>query len=159
MALLQKDSGHDPADTGHGHDVACDLQQDGTETRPGWTGVDSPATCSGARTPHAEPPADPARVAWFAAMRELVEFLEGRPDLPLPGPYGRTDVTVIAGTDLALVEDIAARLGVQVTGLEHGQPTAEVSFGEDVRYRVIGISAERMERHDALMTYHESVTP
>lgn len=100
------------------------------------------------------------RAAYVAGLRALADHLETHPDLPVPsaatsqlGPY-------IDGTDEAKraeVDRIAAVLGVPA--VDHGDAyEARRVFGP-VTYEATAITAERMARWGALMSYRSAVQP
>jgi hypothetical protein len=87
------------------------------------------------------------RAAWVAGLRELADFLEGHPDVPVPPAYhegiihefpdGDTDAERRAGVDRA-----ARAMGVPATETRNAHYKASVRFGP-IAYEVIAIPAER----------------
>jgi hypothetical protein len=87
------------------------------------------------------------RAAWAAGLRELADFLEGRPDVPVPPgwhsqaidefPDGDTDVKRRAEVDRA-----AGAMGVSAAETSGGHYKASVRFGP-VAYEVVAIPCER----------------
>ncbi|GGV33946.1 hypothetical protein GCM10010182_67210 [Actinomadura cremea] len=98
-----------------------------------------------------------ARDEYIKGLRDLADFIESHPELPLPtgssvGPY-------VTGTDeeeRAEVDRIATILGVTASGDTHY--IASRSFGP-VTYEAIAIAADHMARYDALMSYRNVVEP
>jgi hypothetical protein len=103
------------------------------------------------------------RAAFTAALRELADFIDAHPDLPLPTPgLGAEMHPYLSGTDEeqhAEVDRIAAILDVSaiLNGGTHYE--AERLFGDWVSYRVVAIPSARMAQHNALMSYHDAVIP
>jgi hypothetical protein len=89
------------------------------------------------------------RAAWVAGLRDLADFLEGHPDIPVPPAYhegvihefpdGETDEQRRAGVDRA-----AEAMGVPAAETRGGHYKASVRFGP-VAYEVVAlpIPAER----------------
>jgi hypothetical protein len=106
------------------------------------------------RTDPAPPAADPDtghRASIIAGLRELADYIEAHPGLPLPSCVEAT--YCIPGEDDKSGEDeayrIAEALGVRVTG-EDGTAQASVSFGP-VSYIARYISRGRMAEWNAHM--------
>jgi hypothetical protein len=88
-----------------------------------------------------------ARAAWVTGLRELADFLEGHPDVPVPPAYhegvihefpdGETDAERRAGVDRA-----AGAMGVPAAETRGGHYKASVRFGP-VAYEVVAIPSER----------------
>src|SRR5579875_3486959 len=105
-------------------------------------------------------PAD--RTAFIAGLRELADYLDRHPAVPVP----------TCGTDISLhtaatedggrgqVAHIAAQLGVTVTDdtRNGGHLTATRLFGP-IGYTVISIPATVMAAHHAFDSYYGCVTP
>jgi hypothetical protein len=87
------------------------------------------------------------RAAWVAGLRDLADFLEGHPDVPVPPAYhsqvidefpdGDTDDERRAGVDRA-----AEAMGVPAAETRGGHYKASVRFGP-VGYEVVAIPSER----------------
>jgi hypothetical protein len=101
------------------------------------------------------------RAAWFRAMREALDWLEARPDLPIPGPYTQTAISVVAeNDDFDIVHAVARQLGVEATISAGGsQCTAQRDFDRHIVYQVFSNTSERMARYNAEITYAGSVIP
>ncbi|MFC5744769.1 hypothetical protein [Actinomadura rugatobispora] len=101
---------------------------------------------------------DPKRAAYAQGLRDLADFLEAQPEVPLPS-YPRVG-PLLWGDDedkRAEVERIASLLGV-TPRKEASQHLASRYFGPVV-YEVVAITAEEMERHRALHSYRDNVQP
>jgi hypothetical protein len=112
-------------------------------------------------TPHAD---DTARARGLAGLRQLADYLDAHPDIPVPEhgwdllAFARDKADDTVGR--AETDHVAALLGVQVrddtpTG---GHYTAARSFGP-VRYEFIHIPARQRALYYAHMSYADSVTP
>jgi hypothetical protein len=104
------------------------------------------------------------RAQFTAALRELADFIDANPDLPLPPTYSRSARVSphLDGTDeeeRAEVDRIAGILGVSPQESGSGHYEAEREFGGRVWYRAVAISAARMAQHNALTSYSGAVTP
>lgn len=92
------------------------------------------------------------RAAWVAGLRELADFLEGHPDVPVPSAYfnqvidefpdGDTDAERRTGVDRA-----AEAMGVSAAETRGGHYKASVHFGP-LGYQVVAIPAERRAEVD-----------
>jgi hypothetical protein len=88
-----------------------------------------------------------SRAAWVAGLRDLADFLEGHPDVPVPPAYheavihefpdGATDDDRRAGVDRA-----AEAMGVPAAETRGGHYKASAHFGP-VTYQIVAIPAER----------------
>ncbi|TDB86447.1 hypothetical protein E1264_17770 [Actinomadura sp. KC216] len=100
------------------------------------------------------------RAAFVAGLRELTEFLEAHPDLPLPRPD--LSFSVREGDDAderAEVDRIAEILGAEPEETaDGGHYTVARSFGP-VTYEAVAITSACMARYRALMTYGDAVEP
>jgi len=97
------------------------------------------------------------RAATIAGLRQLADWLEGHPDVPVP-----LDVDVLLHTSAEddyngrqAVRKIAAAMGRPMT-VKRTAYEAAVSFGP-VRFRVVHVMASRMGAHEALMSYRDNV--
>lgn len=100
------------------------------------------------------------RAAFTQGLRDLAEFLDTHPEIPVPATTARLSYFP-EGTDAeerAEVDRIAGILGVEPTGADSTHYTASRHFGP-IAYRVIAILAEEMERYHALMSYGNAVQP
>ena len=102
------------------------------------------------------------RAAFITALRQLADFLDANPDLPVP-PYGisidvhaertddggKTEVDSVAGQLGAHVRDDTARGGHYRTGRDFGS----------VRYGVVSVSSDSYRRYLADSSYRGCVTP
>ena len=102
------------------------------------------------------------RARFIASLRQLADFLDTHPDVPVP-PYGTTidictDSTDHGGT--AQVDAIAEQLGAPVYDdtADSGHYRTRRDFG-CVGYNVVSISDAAMQRHEAFYSYRGSVTP
>jgi hypothetical protein len=103
---------------------------------------------------------DQTRAEFTAALRELADFIDAHPDLPLP--YSAKLQVHLDGTDeqdRADVDRIAGILDVQPQSSPRGHYRAERDFGCRVEYAAAAIPAQVMRRHAALMSYDSVVTP
>jgi hypothetical protein len=102
------------------------------------------------------------RQAFITGLRQLADYLEANPVLPVP-PFS-TDINVQADSTetggRTQVDVIAEQLGVPVQDetAEVGHYSAERDFGP-VTYCAISISDARMALHRALHSYFGHVTP
>jgi hypothetical protein len=105
-----------------------------------------------------------ARARVLAGLRQLADYLDAHPDIPVPD-YGwdllafardKTDDTAAR----AETDHVAALLGVQVRDdiAAGGHYKAARSFGP-VTYEFIHVTARRRALHNAYMTYADAVTP
>jgi hypothetical protein len=103
---------------------------------------------------------DTARAATIAGLREIADFLEAHPGLPVPR-YG-LKIAVHAGTDTGAEDDAAGRAEVDAAATILGAtPTTTVgghyevarAFAGGWQYEVLRIPAEAMRRHDAQQSY------
>lgn len=113
---------------------------------------------------HAVAPADADRAEFTAALRQLADYLDEHPDLPVP-QYDHAYIapTPAGGCDAerrADVDRIAAVLDVTPADLADGSHhEAAVTFGGRIRYRVTAITDARMDGHRAEATYYGAVQP
>jgi hypothetical protein len=108
--------------------------------------------------------AQPAGNAFTAALRELADYLDAHPDLPVPDYESGAEVhiSVLDGGDderRAEVDRIAAVLGVPAHTTPAGAYLVRRTFGGRVRYSAAMVPAEYMARYNAEMTYAGAVTP
>lgn len=98
-----------------------------------------------------------------AGLRQLADYLDAHPDVPV-APYGwDLLVSTQASSDadgVARIDAIAAVLGVPVQDErpDHGHYSAVRAFGP-VAYSAFHIPARSKAIHRARMTYADSVTP
>jgi len=102
------------------------------------------------------------RQALISGLRELAEFLDSHPAVPVPR-YGTEIYLSAASTDdggCAQVAQFARQLGIPVPeGISYsGHYEAVRSFGP-VGYRMLAISTAAMAQHYAWASYSGSVTP
>lgn len=108
---------------------------------------------------------NPQRTETIQGLRELADFLEQHPDIPIHhGPYHTNDISfsVSLATDEAEhaeVDRIASVLGVEPTGANDSHYTATREFRGGIRYRAISITDEWMARVQAADTYRDAVQP
>lgn len=102
---------------------------------------------------------DADRAAFFAAARTMLDYLEARPELPLPGRYTPITATVLADRgDFAAVDRVASLLSV--APIDRGdQRVARLDFGGRARYEIIANTDEGMARYRAVQSYAGRVTP
>jgi hypothetical protein len=105
--------------------------------------------------------ADPARAAWFAAMRAALAYLEADPTLPVPDRCEQTTIGHFFARDaFGEVEAVARRLGVTAEVRDGGDYCVALrDFGGGVVYEVVSHTQERMDRHAAEITYAGRVSP
>lgn len=104
-------------------------------------------------------PADPDRAEFTAALRELADFIDAHPDLPLPrgvevSPY-------LNGTDeedRAEVDRIGGILSTQPRQSSTGQYRVRRTFGGRATYEAVAIPERQMQDWAALMSYGDAVT-
>jgi hypothetical protein len=100
------------------------------------------------------------RAAFTAALREMADYLDAHPDLPLPSaaevaPY-------LDGTDeqdRAEVDRIAGILGARPETTPGGHYRVSRTFGARVTYQAVAIPDQQMQDWEALMSYRSAVTP
>lgn len=100
------------------------------------------------------------RAEFTAALRELADFIDAHPDLPLP--HFANIVVHPAGTDeeeRAEVDRIAGIIDRQPLTSPTGHYRVERDFGGRVAYTAVAIPAATMAQHAALMSYDSAVTP
>ncbi|WP_242890129.1 hypothetical protein [Actinomadura litoris] len=98
------------------------------------------------------------RAACIRGLRDLADFLESHPYLPMPVCV-RVGPLVVGDDDQqrAAVDRIANVLGVEpVSNADDTHYEAERSFGP-VAYEATAIRASRMAAYDALMSYRGAV--
>lgn len=102
------------------------------------------------------------RAEFTAALRELADFIDAHPDLPVPGmPLGANIRPYLNGTDQEdrdEVDRIAGILGVEPEARREHYRVERV-FGGRVMYSAVAIPAVVMDHHNALMSYAKAVTP
>lgn len=98
----------------------------------------------------------------IASLQDFAAYLEAHPDVP--APYS-VDVMVfpLRDSDAAMcaeIDRIAALIGCEVVDqrADFGHYDAARSFGP-VTYTAVAILADARARHDALMSYRDSVVP
>lgn len=102
-----------------------------------------------------------ARHQTITGLRELADFLEANPSVPVH-EYGDTfDVFARTGDDAsaaALVDNVAALLGVPVDDdRPHGGHYKAVrSFGR-MTYRIVHIPDQRRRQHEAETSYRDNI--
>jgi hypothetical protein len=102
---------------------------------------------------------DPDRVAFTAALRELADFIDAYPDLPLP--FAARVSPYLAGTDeadRAEVERIGSILDAQPRQTLSGHYQVSRLFGGGITYEATAIPDRQMRDWDALMSYRSAVT-
>jgi hypothetical protein len=103
------------------------------------------------------------RAALVAGLRELADFIEAHPDLPVPETFTETRVEPhLHGTDeedRAEVDRIAAIIGAVPETTRGGHYQVSRKFGGGVTYRAIAIPNQEMARWGALMSYDNAVKP
>jgi hypothetical protein len=109
-------------------------------------------------------PADSDRAAFTAALRELADFIDANPDLPVPQYEHDAGVHISAldGSDderRAEVDRIAAALGVLAAATPGGHYIARRVFGGRVQYEAAMVPADDLARYHAELSYAGSVTP
>jgi hypothetical protein len=106
---------------------------------------------------------DPAtRSQYIAGLRELADFLDAHPNVPVPR-YGTTITVNADSTDdggKAQVDAASRQLGAPVHDdtEDSGHYSTIRAFGR-IGYDVVAISDAAMERHHAHYSYLGSVTP
>lgn len=104
------------------------------------------------------------RSAFVQGLRDLADFIETHPDLPLPdpsstvSPYLGSSVPATDEHRRAEVDRIASILGVTASETGHHHYIAVRHFGP-IAYKAVAINAEEMERYTALMSYNNAVEP
>ena len=88
-----------------------------------------------------------SRAAWVAGLRDLADFLEGHPDVPVPPTYHNQDISEFPDGETdderrAGVDRAAGVMGVPAAKTHGGHYKASVHFGP-VGYQVVAIPAER----------------
>ena len=100
------------------------------------------------------------RARYIDALRQLADFLDAHPDVPVPH-YGTT-ITVSADSSDAggrdQVDAAAEQLGTPVQDDEDGHYSTIRAFGP-IGYDVVAISDASMARYRAHDSYWNSVTP
>lgn len=103
------------------------------------------------------------RAAFVAGLRELADFIESHPELPVPPRYTKTPVSPhLNGTDdedRAEVDRIAAILGAVPVTTRGGHYEVARKFGGGVTYQAVAIPEQDMAVYRALVSYSGSVTP
>lgn len=104
------------------------------------------------------------RAALTAALRELADFIDTHPDLPVPDlPSGATVQIFPCGSDdeaRVEVDRIAAILGRTAETTEwQRHHRVERSFGGRVTYRAVAIPQDAMDAHRAEQSYVGAVQP
>jgi hypothetical protein len=105
------------------------------------------------------------RAEFVAGLRELADYLESHPDLPVPfrsatvGPYLGYPSPETDESRRAEVDRIAAVLGVDPEwNYDSTHYTASRAFGP-IAYQATAIGSEDMARHKAWTTYADAVQP
>ncbi|GAA3143320.1 hypothetical protein GCM10010466_37880 [Planomonospora alba] len=107
---------------------------------------------------------DPTRrAAFITGLRDLADFIEAHPGIPVPRqstpityfPKQTTDAEMRAEIDR-----IADLCGAQIDSepLPYGHYMITLPFGP-LRYEIAAILADARARYDALSSYHDSVSP
>ena len=104
-----------------------------------------------------------ARTQVISGLRQLADYLDNHPDVPVCEfgwdilTFPRED-TEVAGR--AEVDRVAAILGVHPDDeiADHGHYTARNTFAR-ITYEIIHITDRRRAAHQALMSYADAVTP
>ena len=100
------------------------------------------------------------RGEYIAGLRELADYLEAHPAIPVPTVVPQ--VTVYTGTDThtggdgvgrAIVDQAAATFGTGVHVSSSGHREAARKFAGGLAYRVLHIPDAAMAEHDARQSY------
>jgi hypothetical protein len=88
-----------------------------------------------------------SRAAWVAGLRDLADFLEGHPGVPVPPAYHTQDISEFPDGDTdderrAGVDRAAEAMGVPAAETRGGHYKAAAHFGP-VTYQIVAIPAER----------------
>ncbi|GAA1506417.1 hypothetical protein GCM10009677_43630 [Sphaerisporangium rubeum] len=103
----------------------------------------------------------PDRLAYINSLRDLADFLDTNPDIPLPD--GTLTATYYPrGTDEEICDQVThvARLmsaDINAHDLVYGHVSTSVSFGL-AEYKAVGILAAARARWDARRSYADSIT-
>jgi hypothetical protein len=104
------------------------------------------------------------REEYIAGLRELADFLEAHPALPVeryPTPRrvhtGPDTGTTGDGVGRAIVDDAAAILGVTARATPGGHYEAARTFSGGISYGVVCIPAAAMAEHEARSSYSGNV--
>ncbi|MFB4306911.1 hypothetical protein [Actinomadura sp. GTD37] len=97
------------------------------------------------------------RTAIIQGYRDLLDYLENHPEIPINEYYNEVSVSINDGTDQeerAEVDRIAAALGVTATGDSHYR--ARRAFGP-VEYKAAAITRAWMSQRDAAESYRSNI--
>lgn len=101
------------------------------------------------------------RNAIITGLRDLADFLDARPDIPITGCVPLYHFAA-RGTDAdqrAEIEQIAALLGTPIEAqTPYGHYVTTISFGP-IQYRAVAITAAARARHDADDSYRGCIQP
>lgn len=99
------------------------------------------------------------RQAVIDGLRDLADFLEANPDVPVNGRHGIAYSAVVGSDDAdrAEVDRVAALLDVKATD-DQGHYIASRYFGP-IQYRAVAIPSEQMRRYRAEHSYAGVVQP
>ncbi len=108
------------------------------------------------------------RAQVIAGLRELAQYLEDNPDLPVPACYGPEGVSVSVGIDTdtskdddqacrAVVDAAAAILGGEPVTSPGDHYEAGCRFSGGISYRVLYIPQARMDEHAAEQSYVQNI--
>lgn len=104
---------------------------------------------------------DQERAGFIAGLRDLAEFLESNPAVPVP-QYGASILVSSqwADDERGFVDEFAALTGGEIDDRwdVSGHYTARARFGR-VTYEAYAISKSAMDAHDALNSYRDCVQP
>lgn len=103
---------------------------------------------------------DQTRAEFTAALRELADFIDTHPDLPLP--RGAEVSPFLNGTDeedRAEIDRVAGILGAQPEQTITGHYRVRRRFGAGVAYDATAIPEQQMQDWQALTSYRGAVTP
>ncbi|MFI6802614.1 hypothetical protein [Streptosporangium canum] len=103
------------------------------------------------------------RTAFITGLRELADFVETNPEIPIPRasiPVHYFPERVTDSEMCAEVDRIAELLGTDIdpVHLPHDHYTTARHFGP-ISYEAVAILAGARARHEALTSYRDCVTP
>jgi hypothetical protein len=107
-------------------------------------------------------PVTPDRLALANSLRDLADFIDTNPDIPVPcGPVSVHYISLGSDEEIrADIDRIAAYLGTSIdpADLAAGHYATSISFGK-VTYRAVGILAHARAQHEANLSYHGCIAP
>ena len=103
------------------------------------------------------------RASFVAGLRELADYIEATPDLPIPSHNSRTAIAPhLSGSDAedrAEVDRIAAILDASPTTTRGDHYKVSRQFSGGITYEAVAITARAMAQWHAMTSYRGAVEP